>query len=96
MALKELNLRFCRNLTALSESLGGCVALQKLDLGNCHKLAALPESLGDCVALQELDLRGCEKLRRQRLPASVRALEANGLLIHFSPQRVRRSCCVVA
>ena len=47
-----------------------------------------------CVALQELNLRGCEKLRRQRLPASVRALEANGLLIQFSPPR--RSCCVVA
>ena len=54
--------------------------MRSFTLTKWDELTALPESLGACVALKELILLDCPDLRRSQLPASVRALEDNGLL----------------
>ena len=61
--LHTLNLSGCSSLTAVPESLGGCVGLHTLDLSRCSSLTAAGlESLGGCVGLHTLDLSKCSSL----------------------------------
>ena len=55
-ALKELDLRGCRDLVHVPNSISGLCSLETLQFGFCQKLQKLPEDLGSLPRLETLGL----------------------------------------
>lgn len=72
MRLRVLEIRDCRALLTLPESLCQSTGLTSLVVWGCGALQGLPESLGQCTGLTLLDLSGCSALKQ--LPESVGSL----------------------
>jgi hypothetical protein len=62
MGLKKLDLRGCRALKTLPDSLGKLTGLTQLNLEECRALTTVPESVGNLKVLTELELGGCRVL----------------------------------
>jgi Leucine-rich repeat (LRR) protein len=53
-----LNLRNCKNLVCLPNSIFNSKLLKYVDISGCSKLESLPENLGNAESIEELDVSG--------------------------------------
>ncbi|XP_057868797.1 disease resistance protein RUN1 [Cryptomeria japonica] len=67
--LQHLELRGCRNINSLPDTVGNLSQLQHWDLEGCVKLEDLPNNIGKLSQLKHLNLRGCRNLNN--LPDTV-------------------------
>ena len=58
-----MNLRWCRNLVEIDDSMGHLDKLKVLDLGGCHKLETLPSCL-TMKSLTSFNLVLCDRLKK--------------------------------
>ena len=61
--ITKLNLRWCRNLVEIDDSMGHLDKLKVLDLGGCHKLETLPSCL-TMKSLTSFNLVLCNRLNK--------------------------------
>ena len=61
--ITKLNLRWCRNLVEIDDSMGHLDKLKVLDLGGCHKLETLPSCL-TMKSLTSFNLVLCDRLKK--------------------------------
>jgi Leucine-rich repeat (LRR) protein len=64
VCLTHLNLRWCKSLKELPESIGNLVCLTHLNLSYCGSLEKLPKSMRNLVSLTHLDLTRCASLMK--------------------------------
>lgn len=69
MSLSLLDLRDCKSLTNLPESLCKLRSLQNMNLSGCTNLVEIPECIELLEGLSSLDLTFCKSLRK--LPESI-------------------------
>eukprot|EP00253_Pinus_taeda_P001240 PITA_01240 len=61
-SLKHLDLKYCKKMALLTDSVGQLTRLQSLNFCGCSTLQTLPESIGNLTGLQSLHLGGCSTL----------------------------------
>ena len=61
--IKELNLRRCKKLVEVHDSIGCLAKLERWDLGGCFKLRILPSCIS-MKSLKLLHLFGCKRVKR--------------------------------
>jgi Leucine-rich repeat (LRR) protein len=66
--LTSLDLRDCKNLVCLPDTVFNMKSLKDLNLSGCSKLDRLPENLGNAEGLEELDVG---RTAIQKLPSSI-------------------------
>ena len=61
--IKELRIRYCKNLIEIGDSVGCLDKLEVWDIAGCHKLETLPNCLM-MKSLESFNLNGCERIKK--------------------------------